>query len=126
MQHALPQDRQIQFLTGTLEEAICAIARSRTVLTVDSGSMHFARALDVPGLALFGKDNPTTVIAAGGSILPIYERKFPCQPCNSVRCSQPEVYCMNSLLPETVAKTLIRLLRDSTTRILAHEVPQKN
>jgi heptosyltransferase-2 len=117
MQQALPQDRQIQFLAGTLEEAICAIAQSRAVLTMDSGSMHFANALNVPGITLFGKDDPASVISTGGSILPLYERRFPCQPCQSVHCSQPEVYCMNSILPETVAKALIHLLQNSATDI---------
>ena len=114
MRAALPQNRGVHFLTGTLEDAICAIAQSRVVLTVDSGTMHFANALSVPGITLFGKDDPATVISAGGSILPIYEKKFPCQPCNSTRCSQPDVYCMNSILPETVAKTLIPLLQHRT------------
>src|SRR5882762_4550332 len=117
MQRALPKDRQIQFLAGTLEEAICAIAQSRAVLTMDSGSMHFASALNVPGITLFGKDDPASVISTGESILPIYERKFPCQPCRSVHCSQPEVYCMNSILPETVAKALINLLKSSATDV---------
>jgi len=117
MQRALPKDRQIQFLAGTLEEAICAIAQSRAVLTMDSGSMHFASALNVPGITLFGKDDPASVISTGESILPIYERKFPCQPCRSVHCSQPEVYCMNSILPETVAKALIHLLQSSATDV---------
>ena len=113
MRQAIPQNRRIQFLTGTLEDAICAIAQSRVILTMDSGNMHFANALNVPGIALFGKADPASIIPEKGSVLPIYERKFPCQPCESAHCSQPEVYCMNSLLPETVAKALIHVLETS-------------
>jgi heptosyltransferase-2 len=112
MHQVLPQNRQIEYLSGSVEKAISFIAQSRVVLTLDSGSMHFAQALNVPGIALFGKDDPATVISTGGSIFPIYEKKFPCQPCNSVHCSEPEIYCMDSIRPEIVAAALIRLLQD--------------
>lgn len=108
----LPADAGIEFLTGNLEQAITAIARSRVVLTMDSGSLHFAKALDVPSVALFGKSDPATVISPGGRVLPIYERKFPCQPCGKAGCSQPEAFCINSISPQTVADALLRLLEE--------------
>jgi heptosyltransferase-2 len=112
IQQVLPQNRQIEYLTGTLERAISLIAQSRVVLTMDSGNMHFANALNIPGLAVFGKADPASIIPQNGSMRPIYEKKFPCQPCNSAHCSQPQVYCMDSIQPETVASALIRLLQD--------------
>jgi heptosyltransferase-2 len=121
MRQALPSNRRILYLTGTLEDAICAIARSRTVLTMDSGNMHFANALNVPGIAIFGKADPASIIPAEGSMLPVYEEKFPCQPCNSARCSQREVYCMNAILPETVARVLTHVLQDSRTDAAVQE-----
>jgi heptosyltransferase-2 len=113
LRQVLPKNRQIHFLAGTLEEAIRLIARSRVVLTMDSGNVHFANALNIPGIALFGKADPTSIVPQTGTMRPVYEKKFPCQPCNSAHCSQPEVYCMNSILPETVAKALIRLLQQA-------------
>lgn len=110
MRLALPADRDIAFLTGSLEQAISAIARSRAVLAMDSGAMHFAKILDVPAVALFGKCDPATVIASGGNVLPIYERKFPCQPCGKPGCSQPEAYCINSIEAPTVARSLVSLI----------------
>jgi len=112
MRQILPQNRQIDFLTGTLEEAISLIAQSRVVLTMDSGNMHFANVLNIPGIALFGKADPVSIIPKNGSMHPIYEKKFPCQPCNSAHCSQPQVYCMDSIPPQTVANALIRLLQN--------------
>jgi heptosyltransferase-2 len=111
MRQVLPQNRQIDYLTGTLEKAISLIAQSRVVFAMDSGNMHFANALNIPGIALFGKADPASIIPHNGSVRPIYERKFPCQPCNSAHCSQPQVYCMDSIRPETVASALIRLLQ---------------
>jgi heptosyltransferase-2 len=126
LRSALPKDREIEFLTGTLEQAICAVARCRVLLTMDSGTMHFANALNVPGVALFGKADPTTIIPADGSVLPVYEKKFPCQPCESATCSQPEVYCMNSLSPETVAAVLLQRLDGAKSTLAVEAAPEKS
>ncbi len=113
MRQVLPKNRQIELLTGTLEKAISLIAQSRVVLTMDSGNVHFANALNVPGIALFGKADPASIILQSGTMRPLYEKRFPCQPCNSAHCSQPQVYCMDSIPPETVANALIRLLQNA-------------
>lgn len=112
MRQVLPQNRKIVYLTGTLEKAISLIAQSRVLFAMDSGNTHFANALNTPGIALFGKADPASIIPQNGSMRPIYEKKFPCQPCESAHCSQPEVYCMDSIRPETVANALISLLQD--------------
>jgi heptosyltransferase II len=117
MRQVLPKNRQIDLLTGTLEKAISLIAQSRVVLTMDSGNVHFANVLNVPGIALFGKADPASIIPQSGTMRPFYEKKFPCQPCNSAHCSQPQVYCMDSIPPETVAKALIRLLQNASSVI---------
>jgi heptosyltransferase II len=106
----LPADRGIQFLTGSLEQAITVIASARVLFAMDSGNVHFANFLDVPAVGLFGKSDPKSIVGCWGSVLPIYERKFACQPCGRATCNQPEVYCMNSIAPETVARALIGLL----------------
>ena len=114
LRRTLPANHAITFLSGSLRQAISAIARSRVVLTMDSGAMHFAKVLNVPAVALFGKCDPATVIAASTSVLPIYERNFPCQPCGKPGCSQPQAYCINSIEPPTVARALLRLLNHTT------------
>ncbi|HWF65919.1 MAG TPA: glycosyltransferase family 9 protein [Acidobacteriaceae bacterium] len=111
IQKLLPNNRDVRLISGTLEQAIAAIAQARVVLTMDSGNAHFANFLSVPGVALFGKSDPSSIISPKGSVLPIYERKYPCQPCGKATCSQPEVYCMNSIAPETVADALLDLLK---------------
>jgi heptosyltransferase-2 len=122
LQRSLPVDRQIQFISGTLEDAIRAIARARVVLSMDSGNMHFANALHVPGIALFGKADPKNIIPGDGSMSAFYEKKFPCQPCESASCSQPELYCMKSIFPQEVAKSLTQLLRKVPVDIGAAEI----
>jgi heptosyltransferase-2 len=119
LRSVLPKSRSIEFLCGTLEQAISCIARARSLLSMDSGAMHFANVLNVPAIALFGKADPTTIIPADGSVLPVYERKFPCQPCEQATCSQPEVYCMNSLSPETVGSAILKLLQSTKPELAA-------
>jgi heptosyltransferase II len=112
----LPPDRGIQFLTGSLEQAITVIASARVLFAMDSGNVHFANFLDVPAVGLFGKSDPESIVGCWGSVLPIYERKFACQPCGRATCNQPEVYCMNSIAPETVARVLVGLLEANDKR----------
>ena len=120
LRQILPTDRDVQFLTGTLEEAITAIASSRLLFTMDSGNVHFANFLNLPNVAIFGKSAPDSIIGTWGASLPIYERKWDCQPCGRAVCFQKEVYCVNSIAPETVAGALMPLLQrahGSTGRI---------
>jgi heptosyltransferase-2 len=107
---ALPQDRGIVYLTGSLEGSITSIARARVVLTMDSGNLHFARVLGVPTVALFGPSSPLTVITPSDLTVPIYEEKWPCQPCGNTRCKQKSVFCMDAIEPHYVAERLMELL----------------
>ena len=110
MRGVLPIDRGIDFISGSLEDALIAIARASVVLAMYSGTAHFAQALRVPCVAIFGKSDPDVIIGRAGSVLPIYEQKFPCQPCGKAVCNQTEVYCMNTIAPDTVARKLLPLL----------------
>lgn len=107
---ALPPDRGIRFFSGTLEEAIVMIASTRVLFSMDSGAAHFAACLNVPAVTLFGKSDPASIVGYRGSVRPLYERKFRCQPCGKTTCNQREIFCMNSIAPETVAKELLLLL----------------
>jgi heptosyltransferase-2 len=111
LQGVLPRNRGIYFLTGSLEDAIISIARSRVALTMDSGSMFFAHILGVPAVSLFGPSDPANVIPLGGNVHPVYEQKWSCQPCGMPSCRQKSVYCMASLEPKAVADQLLRLLQ---------------
>ena len=111
MKAVLPVDRVINYVIGTLEEAITAIGRSRVALVMDSGNMFFAGLLNVPTVALFGASDPSNVIAAGEDVVTMYERKCPYQPCGRPRCRQASVLCMDAIDPAKVAEQLLRLLQ---------------
>jgi heptosyltransferase II len=116
MKKALPADRNISFLTGSLRDSIVAIARCRVLLTMDSGNVHFARSLRVPAVALFGKSDPVNVIPMDGCVSAIYQKLVPCQPCGQTFCSQPEVYCMNLLSPKLISTTIMQRWNESFHR----------
>ncbi len=110
LRRVLPRNRNIHYLTGTLEESIATLTRARVLLTMDSGNTHFAHFLKLPAVTLFGSTDPRTVLSKDTSVLPVYQQRFPCQPCERVDCSQPAVYCMNSIEPALVAEKLLALI----------------
>jgi heptosyltransferase-2 len=102
----MPKGRHVEFLVGSLKDALSAIASTRLLLSMDSGNVHFAEALNVSTVAIFGKSDPRNIIGESRVVRAVYEKKFPCQPCGQAECTQPEVYCMNSVMPQTVAEVL--------------------
>lgn len=110
MRRALSRHHGITFVSGSLEQVILSIAKARLALTMDSGTMYFARLLDVPTIALFGPSDPATVIEPEADLIRMYERRWPCQPCAKTRCVQPQLYCMRSIEPRSVAAEISRRL----------------
>ena len=113
MKAVLPADRKVHYSSGTLEHAIMLMARSRVLLTMDSGPMFFAQLLRRPTVSLFGASDPAHVIGHSKWVNPMYERKWQCQPCGNSHCTQKSVLCMESLDPRRVAARLLDLLRET-------------
>jgi hypothetical protein len=112
-----PDDLGIEFMTGSIEEAVTTIAQSRLAITMDSGAMHIAAALDVPTISLFGPTNPQ-ILPEGTGIAPMYQEKLACQPCWSPHCTQDSVYCMELLTTHAVElKARMLLEAGSVTKI---------
>lgn len=109
----LPVDRKVHYSSGTLEHAIMLMARSRVLLTMDSGPMFFSQLLRRPTVSLFGASDPAHVIGNSKWVHPMYERKWACQPCGNSHCTQKSILCMESLDPHRVAARLLDLLRET-------------
>lgn len=105
---AMPSTRPYDYVTGSIRQSIQTLASARMLLLMDSGNMHFAQILGVPSVAVFGYTDPADIIDINGCVATIYEQRFPCQPCKKAVCSQPEIYCLNSIEPETVALKLMQ------------------
>lgn len=97
---------------STLRELAGALANAKALVTVDTGTMHFATALGTPVVALFGPSKPM--------LTGPYSKKVPnkvlvsgvdCQPCIKTpaqkQCSLNR--CMTELEPEKVFETCLHI-----------------
>ncbi len=107
LQKVIPASRTVDYLSGTLLESLLTLASTRTLLVLDSSFMHFADVLGVPAVAVFLKDEPSTVVDRRSCIQPVFEPRFPCQPCGLAVCDQPAIYCLDTVDPAVVAKRIL-------------------
>ncbi len=110
MRQVLTGDREIEYLTGTIEQSITSISRTRVMLSMDSGNMFFSQLLGVRTVALFGASAPANVIPLDSTVIPIYEQRLSCQPCGRSRCIQIEPFCIHSITPQRVASAVLEAL----------------
>jgi heptosyltransferase-2 len=102
----MPSDCPVDYITGTIRKSIETLATASMLFIMDSGNMHFAQVLGVPATAVFGYTDPADIIDLRGCVEAIYDAHFPCQPCRKAVCSQPEIYCLESIDPGQVAEKL--------------------
>ncbi len=76
---------------------------------VDSGSMHVARALGIPTVAVFGPSNPSW-IGPYGQKRGVVRVDISCSPCNRKRCSDKS--CMKGITPEMVLEEVEEVLAE--------------
>jgi len=87
----------------SLKELVYVIKHSQAVITVDTGPMHLASALDKPIVALFGPTAPNRT-GPWSSTYRVVKADLPCRPCFKRTCK--EVLCMRKITPEMVLKAL--------------------
>ncbi|MBI3754359.1 MAG: lipopolysaccharide heptosyltransferase II [Deltaproteobacteria bacterium] len=107
-------------LTGktTLKELAYLMRLSAAVITVDSGPMHIAAAVNVPVVALFG---PTAPWRTGpyGEIHTVIRKELPCSPCFSRVCE--DTICMEKIEVEDVLKAVEQKLQKAKEAV--HGLP---
>ena len=92
-----------------LREALSIVANSRRVIGSDTGLVHAAEALGVEATMIMG---PTSTETGAGVCLPSsnnIEIDLWCRPCSqngSVPCYREKQYCMESIEPHEVLKSL--------------------
>lgn len=92
-----------------LPDFIRILAFCDFMVTNDSGAMHMAGALNVPGVAVFGSTEPGATKALG-PIEVCYEKE-PCSPCFERVCPLGHTRCLTKITPDQVWKTLSGLLK---------------
>jgi len=89
-----------------LRELVFVLKNSSTVITVDTGPMHIASALDKPIVALFGPTAPNRT-GPWSSIFKVVKVDLPCGPCFKKYCNDRS--CMKNIDPEVVLKIVEEL-----------------
>ncbi|PWB78656.1 MAG: lipopolysaccharide heptosyltransferase I [Candidatus Methylomirabilota bacterium] len=85
-----------------LKLLIALLKRIDLLVTVDSGPMHLAAALETPLIALFGPTDPR-LIGPYGNDEAVLRVPLPCSPCSKRRCHiEADRLCMRSISVEQV------------------------
>lgn len=97
----------------TLEQAFCAIAASKSVVSNDSGLMHVAAAFGVPQVAVYGSSSPlhTPPLNDRAQVLWLkddaaYQPPLDCAPCYQRDCPLGHTRCLVDVGPERVLAAL--------------------
>ncbi len=92
----------------TLRELMDLIARSRAVLTNDTGTMHLATLIGTPVIAIFGSTEPA-LTGPRGSRHRILRHHVACSPCFLRECPL-DFRCMKAISPQEVTATLCEVI----------------
>ncbi|SDP90218.1 heptosyltransferase-2 [Rhodoferax sp. OV413] len=97
----------------TLEQALSAIAATKSIVSNDSGLMHVAAAFGVPQVAVFGSSSPlhTPPLNDRAQVLwlkndPAYQPPLDCAPCFQRTCPLEHTRCLVDVTPERVLAAL--------------------
>ncbi|MBT4525470.1 MAG: lipopolysaccharide heptosyltransferase II [Deltaproteobacteria bacterium] len=93
----------------SLLEMIAVMARSKLLVSNDSGTMHVMSALAKPQIALFG----STSITWTGPENPLAEVmtiNYKCSPCFKRTCKYQHYECLTGILPEYVFESILKIM----------------
>lgn len=95
----------------TLPQLEALLARSRLLVTNDTGPMHLAAALGTPTLALFGSTDPSVCGPRGAGPATVLYEKVECAPCYLEHCPVPGHPCLDQFSVDRVLDEALALLR---------------
>ncbi|MDP6500476.1 MAG: glycosyltransferase family 9 protein [Candidatus Marinimicrobia bacterium] len=97
-----------------LRTSLGIVNNAKAVMGSDTGLVHAAEALGVPGVMIMG---PTSVETGGGTFLKnsvtLANEDLWCRPCSQngkTPCYRKEQYCMTSITPENVINSINSIL----------------
>lgn len=90
---------------------MCSLLKSMDLLvTVDSGPMHWADAMGVPLVAIFGSTDPGRTGPYHQLDHVVVRRDLECRPCHSRRCARNDMACLRTLEVESVFRAAMGVL----------------
>ena len=82
---------------------LCSLLKDMDLLvTVDSGPMHWADAMGVPLVAVFGATDPARTGPYRQRVHVVAKNGLACRPCHSRTCARGDLACLRTLEVETV------------------------
>jgi len=91
----------------SLRELVSLLKFSQAIVTVDTGPMHIACALEKKGVAIFGPTSPKLTGPWKGAFV-VLSSKLPCSPCFKKRCELKS--CLKEVTPYQVLSALNGLI----------------
>lgn len=94
-------------LRGVLElkELLGIISQASAVIALDSGTLHMATALGIPGVAIFGGVNPAFRIRPEQRMIAL-QGDLACAPCNKNETCDGRYPCLEAVHPRHVLSAL--------------------
>jgi lipopolysaccharide heptosyltransferase I len=90
---------------------LCALLRSMDLLvSVDSGPMHWADAMGVPIVAIFGATDPARTGPHRQLDHVVAREGLACRPCHARTCARGDLACLRTLGVETVFRAALERL----------------
>lgn len=90
---------------------LCALLKGMDLLvTVDSGPMHWADALGVPLVAVFGATDPARTGPYRQRERVVAKAGLACRPCHARTCARSDLACLQTLDVETVFQAALERL----------------
>ncbi|MBR0458024.1 MAG: glycosyltransferase family 9 protein [Victivallales bacterium] len=109
-----PHARPVNLAGKTSFGGLAALlARSRALMTVDSGPMHLAAALGTRCFALFGATDPVLTGPYGPAHV-VFRSPCPDSPCLERNCPR-HADCTANLAPDTIATSILPFLQTQGT-----------
>jgi lipopolysaccharide heptosyltransferase II len=102
----------------TLTQFMALLGECRVLISNDSGPMHLAAALGLPGVAVFGSTDERATGPLGGRTR-VVKRPVACSPCGLRECPI-DFRCMRQVSVEEVRQAVVEVLKE---REAAHERP---
>ena len=98
----------------TLNQLVAMLAKSKMLVSNDSGAMHIMSALSKPQVAIFGSTSSVWTSPRNPHSRTI-ELKLDCAPCFQRTCRFGHYHCLEQVQPERVMDAIEELLLTETT-----------
>lgn len=96
-----------------IKQLFSIVNRANLVVSVDTGTMHVAAALERPVVALFGAGDPRNWMPYSplGNARYIYKKNEACVSCRKYECKRGDMQCMSVISVEDVLEKVESLLK---------------